>query len=277
MPAALFLSPHLDDAVFSCGGTLWRLGREPDWTVTLATVFTASVPAPRGFALRCQTDKGLGPEVDYLRLRRAEDRAAAGTLGVSDPPPRHGGFAEAPHRGYGSAPELFAGTRADDAVWRAVSGWLRALVAELAPALVFVPQGLGNHVDHLQVIRAVLAVGGLAGRVVWYRDTPYAIREPAARPVPELPAGLTPAAADISGEPLARKVAASQAYTTQVGFQFGGDQELADKLGTFHRGEAKLALARSPDVTHAERFLAPPGLALPPVFFSPTPEPPEPA
>ncbi len=75
MPTALFLSPHLDDVAFSCGGTLLRLTDDPRWRVALCTIFTASVPDPQGFALRCQTDKGIPAEVDYMALRRAEDAA----------------------------------------------------------------------------------------------------------------------------------------------------------------------------------------------------------
>ena len=47
----------------------WRAFREV--TVTVVTCFTRSVPDPQGFALACQLDKGLGPEVDYMALRRA--------------------------------------------------------------------------------------------------------------------------------------------------------------------------------------------------------------
>ncbi len=104
MPTALALSPHLDDAAFSAGGLLATLA-EAGWRVVMATLFTQSVPAPEGFALACQLDKGLGPEVDYMALRRGEDDRAARALGIA--PPLHLPFREAPHRGYGSAPELF--------------------------------------------------------------------------------------------------------------------------------------------------------------------------
>ena len=79
MPTALALSPHLDDAAFSCGGTLARLAGA-GWRVVVATAFTATVPEPSGFALACQLDKGLAPEVDYMALRRDEDAAAMRAL-----------------------------------------------------------------------------------------------------------------------------------------------------------------------------------------------------
>ena len=81
MPAALALSPHLDDAAFSCGGTLARLARGGA-RVVVATPFTATVPDPTGFALACQLDKGLGAHVDYMALRRAEDVSAVEHLGA---------------------------------------------------------------------------------------------------------------------------------------------------------------------------------------------------
>ena len=40
MPTAFsFLSPHLDDVAFSCGGTLLRLADDPRWRVTVCTIF----------------------------------------------------------------------------------------------------------------------------------------------------------------------------------------------------------------------------------------------
>ena len=71
---ALALSPHLDDAAFSAGGTLHALARA-GWRVVVATVFTRSVPDPQGFALACQLDKGLDASVDYMALRRGLCRA----------------------------------------------------------------------------------------------------------------------------------------------------------------------------------------------------------
>ena len=104
--SALFLSPHLDDVAFSCGGTLTRLIAE-GWQVRLCTVFTASVPDPQGFALACQMDKGLAADVDYMALRRAEDDEFARLAGVLDS--IHLTYREAPHRGYSDAPDLFRG------------------------------------------------------------------------------------------------------------------------------------------------------------------------
>lgn len=215
------------------------------WDVALLTVFTASVPDPKGFALRCQTDKGLGPDIDYMALRRAEDAAFARIVGVADV--RDWPFAEAPHRGYESPADLFAGVHDGDEVWRLIAQELATLSADV----VFAPQGLGNHADHLQVIRAVGAAG-LGARAFWYRDTPYALREPSALPSSLLPAALQDCAVAID-DVLERKIAGCCAYASQIGFQFGGAEAVRRKLTSFHRAEAE-HFGRA---GHAERLLAP--------------------
>ncbi len=210
------VSPHLDDAAFSVGGALARL-HDAGHDVTVVTCFTASVPDPTGFALACQTDKGLAPDIDYLRLRRAEDVQAQAVLGTT---PVHLPLLEAPHRGYDSAPALFAGVRDDDRVWQDVADALRPYDADLWLA----PQGLGSHVDHLQVVRAVAS---LRRPTAWWRDAPYVLRQPGAAPSPDLPAGLVPLrlAADRS-----RRADACARYATQLGFQFGGEQPMREAL-----------------------------------------------
>lgn len=227
MPVALFLSPHLDDVVFSCGGLLARLA-SAGWRTVLATVFTRSVVPATGFALACQLDKGLAPEIDYMALRRAEDRVAAGILGVDIV--RWLDLLEAPHREYGSAPELFGAIHDNDPVQVDLNASLLELEAEFRPDLILVPQGLGNHVDHQQVIAAA-SRSFPADRIAFYRDTPYAIREPTATPWPGVPEGV-PSRIEIAPV-LETKIAAAQAYASQIGFQFGGADPLARALRAF--------------------------------------------
>ncbi|MBA2517127.1 MAG: PIG-L family deacetylase [Solirubrobacterales bacterium] len=194
MKRALFVSPHLDDAVFSAGAVLEGL----DAYTTLLTVFTASVPDPRGFALVCQTGKGIEAHVDYMALRRAEDERAAQILEVDEL--IHLGLPEAPHRGYESSAALFGPTH-------------DAIELDLPDAdVVYVPQGIGGHVDHVVVIEATRGIATHR-----YRDLPYGLRSP-----------------DGDGRPVAptrRKLDACAAYASQLDFQFGGEAAMRAALG----------------------------------------------
>lgn len=240
---AFLVSPHLDDAAFSCGGIAASLARA-GWRVVIATVFTRSVHPATGFALACQRDKGLADSVDYMALRRAEDADAAASLDASFV---HLDLPEAPHRGYDSARDLFGAPRAGDAVAPVTAALARA-VASFAPALVLAPLGCGAHVDHIRTIDAVLALDTRAVALGFYRDTPYVIRDPDARPDPRL-AAAAPHVVTSRLDPcaLAAKQEAACCYRTQIGFQFGGAQAARDALATLARREAA-------DDGHAERL-----------------------
>ncbi len=226
MPTALALSPHLDDAAFSCGGTLARLAGA-GWRVVVVTVFTASVPNPSGFALACQLDKGLAPEVDYMALRREEDAGAMRALGAE---PVWLPFREAPHRGYGSAPALFAGVREDDGVVATIAPNLTDLLSGRQPDLVLAPQAVGGHADHIQLVLA-MQTARVANPILWWRDYPYGVRDATPRePFRDRLSGLSDTEVALSpGEAEAKRLAC-RAYASQLGFQFGGAEALDRKL-----------------------------------------------
>ena len=209
-PKVVAVSPHLDDAAFSVGGTLAALV-DAGHDVTVVTCFTRSVLDPTGFALACQTDKGIAAGVDYMALRRDEDSQAMRVLGVAY---ARLALPEAPHRGYDSPAALFAGVRDDDPL--DLLPHLRDLDADVLLA----PQGLGAHVDHLQVVRAVAALGR---PTAWWRDAPYVLRQPDAPPSPDLPVDLVPLR--LPGDPVRRERACA-CYDSQLPFQFGRDSDL---------------------------------------------------
>ncbi|HEY1556892.1 MAG TPA: PIG-L family deacetylase [Kofleriaceae bacterium] len=161
------VSPHLDDAVLSLGGTIGReaaAGRR----VTVLSCFTAGPPlesippAQRVFG-------------DYS-VRRAEDERALAALGAEhrwlDLPERiwrKPSLARTLHV-FRTPPAMddFAQLRA-----------IRAAIGELIErgAELYVPLGVGHHVDHVEVALAALRevlVRGAFERVRFYED-PYAL------------------------------------------------------------------------------------------------------
>jgi LmbE family N-acetylglucosaminyl deacetylase len=232
---AVAVSPHLDDAVFSAGGTLAVLAAA-GWRVRVVTCFTASVADPSPFALSTQLDKGLAADVDYMALRRAEDAAAVALLGAE---PVHLPLTEAPHRGYTSAPDLFAGRHADDDVAGPLAD---ALAPHVGGAdLVLAPQAIGDHVDHRVVVDVVAA---LRPDALFWRDTPYVLRRPEASAWQGVPRGVEQPVGIAAH--LGTKAAAARRYVTQLGFQFGGPEQVAADLEALARQEARRLDAPGP-------------------------------
>ena len=218
MRTLLAISPHLDDAIFSAGALLWTL-RQRGWRVVVATVFTGNVEQPSDFALACQLDKGLPADVDYMALRRQEDRLACATL---DAEPLHLPLLEAPHRGYGNAAALFGPVQPTDQVEGQVRAALTAVIANTRPDVVIAPSAIGSHVDHVIVRHAVEATA--RPRRLWlWEDWPYVDRSGS---IDHRSARYL----QFSAQASIVKVRACACYVSQLGFQFGGAEALAARL-----------------------------------------------
>jgi LmbE family N-acetylglucosaminyl deacetylase len=148
----LVVSPHCDDAVFSCGELLLAHRRSS----VVVTIFAGG--PPRGAALSAwDAAAGFGPSDDVRAARRDEDRAALALLGAT---PMWLDFRDAQ---YGPSPD------ADT-----IAATLAQVVATLRPRQLVLPLGL-FHSDHDLAHRATLALLEHArGRtVLWYEDAIY--------------------------------------------------------------------------------------------------------
>jgi LmbE family N-acetylglucosaminyl deacetylase len=185
----LFLSPHLDDAVLSCGALIAEFARRRP--ITVATVFSAAGPPPhtraaRSFMRQCAS-------ADAARLfdeRRAEDRDVLRGVGadhvhldeidalyrrrsIAGPIGKLGELVpELVHRYPTYRFDIAKGrvSRGDRGLVRRLGARVAELAARIGAELVFCPAGVGRHVDHL-ITRAIGPF--LGGRVVYYSDFPY--------------------------------------------------------------------------------------------------------
>jgi len=189
----LFVSPHLDDGVLSCGALIADL--RPEHEITVATVFSAAAPgrislSARQYLRQCRSTDAQG----LYRLRQAEDQEILTRLGVDLV---HLGAVDALFRRRRHTTRLgaFAGrhlpelglvyptyryhviratpSRRDDELVRQITDEVMALVAARRPRTVFLPLGLGGHVDHMIVRSVGRACPDLA---VYYADFPYSTR-----------------------------------------------------------------------------------------------------
>jgi LmbE family N-acetylglucosaminyl deacetylase len=156
---------------------------------------------------------------------------------------------DAVFRGYAGDEALLGAPRADDT---APFDILRREIARLEPQKVYVPLGVGGHVDH-QLCREV-GLGLLnesrrwvmpgpeyAGKVVFYEDFPYAwwnqfnrLEDLGADVVDSLPSEVSifPTYADI-GDQIERKIMGIGIYQSQIERLFDSTREMADAVRAY--------------------------------------------
>jgi LmbE family N-acetylglucosaminyl deacetylase len=220
------LSPHLDDAVMSIGGTLYLLGRlgVAMRVVTLFAGDPASVARPSSWDLH----RGTKTAGESFRERREEDRAASAALGLE---PVWLPFCD----------DSYLARRDPDEIW-----------AEVAPhladaAAVLVPGSPLAHGDHRYT--TALAVERLDSTLptLFYAEQPYSSRP---RYVAGYVGGRTPAALrDILGEDVEwetvklskesrdAKRSASECYAGEIAM-FGARAHIDDFVGRVLRRES---------------------------------------
>jgi LmbE family N-acetylglucosaminyl deacetylase len=169
----IYLSPHLDDAIYSCGGLIWeqtQTGQQVDiWTVCAGD----PPPGPLSpFAESLHERWGTGTEAG--RVRRAEDQHAASRLGAGI---RHLELPDCIYRRHSISGEALYVSLA--AIFGEVHpaetpliAWLKKVFAEELPqeTVVVCPLTLGGHVDH-RLVREAAEQSGCVGR--FYADYPY--------------------------------------------------------------------------------------------------------
>jgi len=174
----VYLSPHLDDAVLSCGGRIWQQVQAGERALVV-TIF-AGVPSPDAplspFAQALHALWGLA---DAIAARREEDTAALALLQAEAVywPYLDCIYRRAPDGSFFCDGEetLFGEVHpAEGALIAELAGRFRALTLEQGGTL-YAPLAVGHHVDHQVVRRAVAGIED----VVYYEDYPYA-EEPGA-------------------------------------------------------------------------------------------------
>ena len=165
-------------------------------------------------------------------------------------------LADAVFRGYDGGEQLLAKPRPDDA---APYQALQREIARLEPQRVYLPLGIGGHVDHQlcrevgfglldESRRWVMPGPEYAGIVTFYEDFPYAwwrdftrLEDLTGSHAFELPAGvaLAPEYANIADQ-IERKITGIGLYESQLGNLFGGRKPMADAVRGFGRRVAEL-------------------------------------
>ncbi len=232
MVAHLYLSPHLDDAVFSCGGLMAMQDARGE-PMSVLTLFAGDPPDYRISNFAAELHARWGQAGPPIAMRRAEDRLACGRLGATVV---HLEFPDAIYRVdenndplYRTSESLFDRSPANE------NGLLDSLVEALQEidfedAHVYCPLALGGHVDH---VLARTAAERLGISLRYYADMPYAARSD------QLDSQFDPHSPEWEAVPLTDEaidawVSAVLEYQSQLSTFWQDEDELYKELRNFH-------------------------------------------
>ena len=246
----IFLSPHLDDAVLSCGGTLAHLRRNAV-PVTVVSIFAGEISNTEPLSpFAAAMHQFWGAPADVIALRRAEDRAALAHFGLQ---PHWLSFKDAIYRGepargewfYTENPELFGAIHpAERDFPQKIAAALRDFLHREnlldTPATFYVPLAIGNHVDHQLVRQAAKYLARPGDAVFFYEDYPYVQWNPAdrARALRETgdlwrATGFREKIISLTDADVQTKMDAIAEYRSQLAILFGGEAEMRAQVRAF--------------------------------------------
>lgn len=251
----IYLSPHFDDVVYSCGGTLGvqvGVGLRP----LVITIFagipdTSMTPGP--LTTQILREMGFRPQEAQQAVlsRRQEDARALDYL--------HSdylwlNYPDAIFRGtpafYTEKSQLINGEVHPSDLWidRQLAEHLVALHERLPDAVWYAPLAVGRHVDHQIVCSAADRLIQLGANVKLYEDFPYILRQGALEArLKEFGNTLEPALVEMS-EMLPIRQEAAEMYASQIAANF------ADKTSMFQAMDNYTHSIRPVETVHLERF-----------------------
>lgn len=169
----IYLSPHFDDAVWSCGGAIAAQTGQGDLVKILTICAGEPQDAPLSPIVKSLHDRweaGASP----VAIRREEDQQACALVGAQ---PLRLDYLDAIYRVEESGTPFYS---QEGDIFGSIHPADVALAQEISAALdvhlktaerVYCPIGIGGHVDH-QLVRAAAEIGD---RILWYYwDMPYA-------------------------------------------------------------------------------------------------------
>lgn len=227
----MYVSPHLDDAALSCGGAIAAAPAD----ALVITLCTAAPPPGASFnavAVEFHAEWGLAP-AEVMGARLAEDAAAMAILGVDY---YYAGMLDAIYRVpdvYDSRATLYRPPVPGDPMTSQVHALLVALHHGAPQATLYLPLGVGDHVDHLAVFEAAASLPTLP--VAFYDDLNYALAPGAVEHrLALIGRSLVSECVPIDEPALRSKIAAIAAYASQMDALFGGVTAMTAAITAYH-------------------------------------------
>jgi len=228
----VFLSPHADDVVLSCGGLIDSL-LSRDLPVEVISIFAGASKTPDYSAFARHLHAKWGLTEAPLESRWNEDTSAMQKLGVTNF--ERWNYSEAPYRKASNDKPLYAAydemmgqvVTGDQTLGTSITERLRRHIDQMPETtVVYCPLSLGNHVDHQLLFGAGLRLAESGKQLRFYEDYPYArqFKTNGHR------ANWLPTTVPVN---LEKKLGAANAYTSQVRGMGGSAKVLSERLTSF--------------------------------------------
>lgn len=228
----VYLSPHLDDAILSCGGRIFQQ-TQAGQKVLVVTFMSADAPKnlspfAQRFHLMCALDD------QAMSVRRDEDLRACERVAADA---RHHFLQDAIYRRVGNT-VMYPTHRAVLGKLHpadTICGQTLAQLLDRLPAHAerVAPLAIGGHVDH-QIVRRE-AERRWGRDLLYYEDFPYAMKWMAAwrtaRPHSHWETVYTP----LTEPAVQARIDAIAAYESQIQMLFGGPDRMVDQVRRFVR------------------------------------------
>lgn len=228
----IFLSPHLDDAVLSCGGMIAELVRS-GCVVEVWTICAGDPPSGPLSPLAQSLHDRWGTPVNPVETRREEDRRSCAILGAGA---RHFSIPDCIYRPNPATGEPLI--RENDELFQPLPEAENPLAGDIQRQLTnHLPEGAqvvsplthGRHIDHYLVRRSA---EGLNLPLLYYADFPYAIQSQIHRAQWFLPGWETIEFA-VSRDSLTKWQTAIAEYNSQISTFWGSLVEMESAIETY--------------------------------------------
>ncbi|MBU2609906.1 MAG: PIG-L family deacetylase [Chloroflexi bacterium] len=238
----IYISPHLDDAILSCGGLIWEqthAGTQVEiWTVCTGDPLDGPLSP---FAEVLHAEWGTG--ADTPARRRQEDMAACRTVGARY---RHLSIPDCIYRSGQDGAWLYDPNTLMGEIHpadRPLVETLRAfLAAILKPEDILVcPLTVGGHADH-RLTRA--AVEALERPLRYYADIPYLLKDASA--METLTSGMPAEVQPVSETGLRAWQEGIAAYASQIGILFEDLEKMQAMIQSY---------AQHPSINSGQRLI----------------------
>lgn len=248
----IYISPHFDDVVYSCGGTIGLQSRQGQRPLVI-TVFAGIPPSERklsSFALKMHKRMGFYQDAATVITSRRQEDANALT------------YLQADYLWLNYVDALYRGVPAHYKHRWSICGkvhphdmWISQQLAQdlltihkqLPEATWYAPLSMGNHVDHQIVFAAVQPLLHKA-HVQFYEDFPYALQTRSLQQrLKRIGGTLQPMVVEIS-DMLHPRQQAAELYTSQLTLNFGSKELMHTSMQDYTQSMCRGKMG------HVERF-----------------------